>query len=134
MADTQQFIKVLKKMLKTLSELNDQDLQDILEGRADFICTLKDTKVKSAQTKAPKAPVDEAAMSEWKDKLYSFSSTAEGVQYLKQIKELTLPILKQFADYLGSPLPSRGKKDDLIVWLVDHTLGGVLNRKGIRQS
>ncbi|MBQ9526267.1 MAG: hypothetical protein IJR68_01540, partial [Fretibacterium sp.] len=113
---------------------NDQDLQDILEGRADFICTLKDTKVKSAQTKAPKAPVDEAAMSEWKDKLYSFSSTAEGVQYLKQIKELTLPILKQFADYLGSPLPSRGKKDDLIVWLVDHTLGGVLNRKGIRQS
>ena len=134
MADTQQFIKVLKKMLKTLSELNDQDLQDILDGRADFICTLKDTKVKSAQTKAPKAPVDEAAMSEWKDKLYSFNSTAEGVQYLRQIKELTLPILKQFAGYLGVSALSGKNKEGKITSLVKYTLGSNLDRKGIRQS
>lgn len=126
MLDTKKFIKVVNKVIESLGKLDEDQLQAILDGKAEFIVKVPDTD-----------PAER--MKRWKRELESCDSHAQGVAYissnLKNAKgRLTRADLLAFAEFCDCPLDKRKKIDALVEDFVSIHVDPLINQRVIRNQ
>lgn len=131
---SKQIIDVIRKILTDLSKLDDEQMQNLLSGSAKFKY-FDPSEVKPAKTKKepkPKAVMDESTMSMWREQLFACQGKEEAIQYVESLP-LTVAKLKEFAKYLRCGLFGAGKKDQIIVAIVNGTVMSKLNAEAIHR-
>jgi hypothetical protein len=122
-------IDAIKTILTDLGKLDDEQLAQIVEGTLRFTC--ESTK-RSNKSTSSQSVFDATAFEEYKQKISMFSSRADAAQYLKTLN-LKVAELKEFAKYLNlTGLP--GKKDDLLNFIVNNTIGFRIDAEGVART
>ena len=141
MTETRQVIaaigKIFENFFNQLSNLDDEQLQSIIEGKAEFIGYRLKAPKSSSPSLAP--TLTPSMMEQWKEKLFSCTSREEGVDYIGGLtpvgkKKITIDQIIEFAGFLNCGLKKgKNNRGKLITLLVQHTLGAKLNRDAIHQ-
>jgi hypothetical protein len=121
--ESKKVIDAIKKILTDLGKLDDQQLEQILDGSMEFKCeSPKAGKAKRSSASGPLAePVFDPVFEERKTALLACTSRAEATTYLTGLK-MKVVDLKEFAKYLNLKVPASGK-DAILKAIVDQTVG-----------
>jgi hypothetical protein len=127
--ESKKIIDAIKKILTDLSKLDEQQLEQIIDGSMKFKCEFPKARGTDKTNGSSATSVFAPAFKEYKTALFSCTSRTDATKYLSGLK-MKVSDLKQFAKYLNLKVPASGK-DAILKAVVDQTVGFRLDSQAV---